>query len=149
MALRLSRAIGTARRIELGYGVAVSVEPFSYAQFQAMQAAALRLGRESLPADMAVEVEAVDDEDLRPEIEDRVRGDAAAHLLRLVLIRYGAGWEGLEDDAGAPAPMTPDSIGHFLDLFPGVATQLQHALLAPFHEVASEGNGSGPSLVTA
>lgn len=149
MALRLSRVVDRPRRIEVGYGVAMSFRPMSYAAYKEVEAAALRLARERLPIDMAAEVEAVDDDDIRPEVEDRLRGEAAAQLVRMAMLRFGESWEGLEDETGAPAPMTPETVSQFLELFPGVASFVHQALLAPFQELRREGNASAPSQGTA
>lgn len=149
MALRLGVAIGQARRIDCGYGVAVLVGPMSFAAFKEIEATAWRVARDRLPLDMAAETEAVEDADLRPEIEDAIRGAAAAQLLRLALIRFGRAWEGLELEDGTPAPMTADTVDQALELYPGVGQAIQASLLTPFQEVGREGNASAPSPATA
>jgi hypothetical protein len=149
MALRLSRKLNGPRRIDLGYGVAITVAPFTFAQFKEAEAAALRLSEEARSQADAALFEALDDEDLPPEAADAVRGSFGQALLRILLVRHGTGWEGIETDDGTPAPMTHATIGDLLDLFPGVAQVLSRDLMAPFHALVSEGNGSAPSQGTA
>ena len=149
MVLRLARRLGVARTIELGYNVTVSHRPFGYADWRAAEAAAVRLARSTLPADLAFKAEMADDEDLGPEHEEALRGQAARHLVKLLLLRFGTGWGGLETDRGEPAPLEADSLDLFLDLFPGVASALHGQLLSPWHELEREGNGYAPSPSTA
>lgn len=149
MALRLGRAIGAARRIECGYGVAFDIAPIPFAAFKEIEATAWRLARESLPLEMAAEIEALEDEAVRPEIEDRIRGAASALIVRLAVLRFGRGWEGIEAEDGTPAPLTADTLDQVFDLFPGVVQRLQMDLLTPFQEVEREGNASAPSPDTA
>ena len=149
MVLRLTRRLGAARRIELGYGVTVSHRAFSYADLREAEATALRLARQSLPEALAFEAECLDDEDLGPEHEEALRGQAARHLVKLILLRFGTGWTGVETEAGAPAPLDAASIEAFLDLFPGVASALHAALLQPWVDLEQEGNASAPLPDTA
>ncbi len=145
MVLRLSRALDGARKITLGYGVAVSFRQFSFADLREAEATAMRLARETLPPAHAFDAAALDDEDLGPEHEEALRGQAARHLVKLLLTRFGTGWEGIEDETGAPAPLSSASIDAFLELFPGTASVLHQGLLAPMVAVEREGNVSAPS----
>jgi len=149
MVLRLARRLGVARTIELGYNVTVSHRPFGYADWREAEAAAMRLARSTLPADLAFKAEMADDEDLGPEHEEALRGQAARHLVKLLLSRFGTGWTGIETESGDPAPMTPETLDMFLELFPGVAGTLHASLLAPWIEAEREGNVSAPSPGTA
>ncbi|MAC81489.1 MAG: hypothetical protein CML66_25900 [Rhodobacteraceae bacterium] len=149
MALRLGRAIAAERTIEVGYGVSFSFRPFSFADFKEAEAAAMRLARDGMPAMMAVELEAVDDEDVAPEVEDNLRGRAAANLVRLLIRRFGTGWDGIEAEDGSPAPFDAEHIGQAFELFPGIIQMLQQSLMVPFQEVAREGKPSAPSQSTA
>lgn len=54
------------------------------------------------------------------------------------------GWEGVGDDRGKPAPVTPDNIAALMDLFP-IFTAFQTQYLAPAFEALSEKNASSPS----
>lgn len=149
MVLRLSRAMAGARTIPLGYGVTVSFRQFTFAELREAEATAMRLARETLPPARAFDAAALDDEDLGPEHDDALRGQAARHLVKLLLTRFGTGWEGVEDETGAPAPLEAGSIDAFLDLFPGTAASLHAGLLAPMVAVEMEGNVSAPSPHTA
>lgn len=149
MALRLGRAIAAERTIKVGYGASFSFRPFSFADFKEAEAAAMRLAREGMPAVMAVELEAVDDEDVAPEVEDNLRGRAADNLVRLLVRRFGTGWDGFETEDGSPAPFDADHIGQVFDLFPGIVQVLQQSLMTPFQEVTREGKPSAPSPSTA
>ncbi|GGG59758.1 hypothetical protein GCM10011415_02110 [Salipiger pallidus] len=149
MVLRLSRALAGARTIPLGYGVTVSFRQFGFSDLREAQAAAMRLARETLPPAHAFDAAALDDEDLGPEHEDALRGQADRHFVKLLLVRFGTGWEGLEDETGAPAPFEAATIDIFLDLFPGTASVLHQSLMAPVVAVEMEGNVSAPSPHTA
>ncbi|ETX26851.1 hypothetical protein [Roseivivax isoporae] len=148
MALRLARKLAAERRLELGYGVAVTVAPFSFADFKQAEAAAMRVAEAHRPPQEAALVEAIDDEDLPPETMDSVRGLFAQHLVVILLARHGRGWEGVEAEDGTAAPFTTAAIGELLDLFPGIALTLARDLLAPFEALVSEGNASAPSQGT-
>ena len=149
MVLRLSRRVGAARTIDLGYDVTVSHRAFGYADWREAEATAMRLARQTLPAELAFAAECSDEEDLGPEYEEALRGQAAQHLVKLLLVRFGDGWTGVEGPDGAPAPLTAETLDQFLELFPGVAGTLHASLLAPWVEVAREGNVSAPSQDTA
>lgn len=149
MALRLKRGLTEGRTLELGYGVNVTHRPFTYADLREAEATALRLARETLPAARAFEAAATDDEDLPPEHEEALRGQAARHLVKLLVLRFGTAWGGVETDTGDSAPLTAESLDLFLDLFPGVASALHAQLLAPWFELEQEGNGFAPSHSTA
>jgi hypothetical protein len=149
MALRLGRSIGARRRIDCGYGVAVDLSPMSFAAFKEIEATAWRLAREGLPLEMSAEIEALEDEAVRPEVEDRIRGAASALIVRLAVLRFGAGWDGIEAPDGSPAPLNAETVDQVFDLFPGVVQRLQVELLAPFQEVEREGNAFAPSSDTA
>lgn len=149
MVLRLVRGLTGGRTIELGYGVTVTHRGFTYADLREAESTALRLARETMPAARAFDAAALDDEDLPPEHEEALRGQAARHLVKLLLLRFGTAWGGLETDSGEPAPLTAESVDMFLDLFPGVASALHGQLLSPWHELEREGNGYAPSPSTA
>jgi hypothetical protein len=148
MVLRLSRAIGVSRRIEVGYGVVFQIGPFTFAEYKEAEATALRLARAALPPAVALDMEAYDDEDMPAAVEDTTRGIFASQMLSLMLRRFGVGWEGVELEDGSPAPLDGEAIDQFLAMFPGAAQQLQHGLLAPLVAVTSEGKGSAPSPST-
>ncbi|MBU2960062.1 hypothetical protein KO516_04305 [Citreicella sp. C3M06] len=149
MALRLVRALSGPRRIELGYGVAVSYRAFGYADLREAEATAHRLARETMPERLAFAAALHDDEDLGPEHDEGRRGQFARHLVKLLLLRFGTGWEGVEVDDGRAAPMTEDTLDAFLSLFPGVASVLHVRLLEPWAELEAEGNVSARSPHTA
>jgi hypothetical protein len=144
MALRLSRSLNVERRIEVGYGVIFRIRAFSFAEYKEVEAAAHRMARETLSPGIAIELEAVDDEDLKPEVDDAMRGRFAQTLTLLLLLRFGTGWGGVEIDDDKSAPFERQSIEMFLDQFPGVAIVLQQQLLLPFQTIAAEGKGSAP-----
>ncbi|WP_152455723.1 hypothetical protein [Roseivivax sp. THAF40] len=145
----MSRKLMGPRRIDIGYGVAFHVRPFTFADFKNAEASAVRIAEESRSPMDAAAVEAIDEEDMPPEVEDAFRGDFAQALLLVLLQRYGEGWEGVETEAGTPASFDRRSILEFLDLFPGAGQTLQREILLPFHVLVSEGNGSAPSQDTA
>ena len=91
----------------------------------------MRLAGETLPPAHAFDEAALDDEDLGPEHEEALRGQTAQHLVKLLLTRFGTGWDGIEDDTGAPASLQSETIDAFPDLFPGTAYSLLSGLLAP------------------
>ncbi|WP_299558723.1 hypothetical protein [uncultured Sulfitobacter sp.] len=145
MALRLSRSIGISRRIDVGYGVVFLIAPFTFAEYKEVEASSLRLARGALPPAMALDVEALDDEDMPIAVEDATRGLFASKQLSLMLRRFGVGWEGVETEEGAAAPFEGEAIDQFLEMFPGAAQQLQQALLSPYLAVTAEGKGSALS----
>ena len=149
MVLRLARRLAVSRTIDLGYGVSVSHRPFGYADLCEAKATAHRLARESLPAARAFDAALHDDEDLGPEHEEALRGQAARHLVKLLLLRFGDRWEGIEAEDGSPAPLTAETLDASLDLFPGVASTLHISLESPWVELEMEGNVSAPSPHTA
>lgn len=148
MALRLSRKLTGPRRIEIGYGVVFTVRHFTFSDFKHAEASAARIAEESRSAADASTMEALDDEDMPPEVEEAHRGNFAQALLLVLLQRFGDGWEGVETEAGEPAPFDRRALLEFLDLFPGAALTLQRELLLPFHLLVTEGNGSAPSPST-
>lgn len=147
------RGLG-ARDLNPGYGVVIGIRAFSFADLKAAEATALRLAREQRPAEEAIEVEAVDDEDLSPEIKDDVQGRVVHNLVLLLLLRFGTGWQGVvaapSDTVDAPeedevtAPFDRASLTQFLAQFPGVASALHAEMLSPWAEVIAEGKGSAP-----
>lgn len=145
MVLRLARSLNAERRIDVGYGVAFHIRAFSFAEYKEVEAAAHRMAREKLPVGIAAEIEAVDDEDLKPEVGDAMRGRFAQILTLLLLLRFGTRWDGVEINDDEAAPFERVSIELFLDQFPGVAIALQQHLLMPFQAVASEGKVSALS----
>ncbi|KAB2539657.1 hypothetical protein AL035_17765 [Salipiger aestuarii] len=149
MALRLARGLSGPRRIELGYGVFVSHRPFGYADLREAEATAQRLARTTVPERLAFEAALHDDEDLGPEHDEAARGQFARHLVKLLLLRFGAGWDGVEAEDGTPAPMTEQSLDAFMSLFPGVSSVLHARLIEPWAELESEGNVSALSPHTA
>lgn len=149
MVLRLQRRLGGAREIPLGYGVTVSHQAFGYADLREAEATAMRLARQTLPAARAFDAECLDDEDLGPEHDEALRGQAARHLVKLLVTRFGTGWSGVETEDGAAAPLTADYLDAFLDTFPGVASSLHAGLLSPWVALEQEGNVSAPLPDTA
>ena len=149
MALRLARKLGRSRRIELGYGVWVDLRPFSYAEFKECEATAMRMALDGMSTADATETAAMDDEDLRPEVEEATRGRFASFIVHLVLVRFGEGWGGIEDEDGAPVAMNAGTIAQVLEAFPGVAQALHIEMLQPFQAVDAEGNVSAPLPNTA
>lgn len=145
MVLRLQRSLAQSREIALGYGVTVSHRAFGYGDLREAEATAMRLARQTLPPDRAFEAELSDDDDLGPEHEEALRGQAARHLVKLLLLRFGTGWQGVETGEGAPSPLDADALDAFLDLFPGVSSSLHAGLLAPWVELEQEGNVFAPS----
>lgn len=148
MALRLTRKLEEPRTIDIGYGVEVDMQPFTYAQFKEAEAAAARLSEGSGDAADAAAREAIDDEDMPPEVEDAVRGRYGHALLLILVVRHASGWRGIVTDGEAPAPLTHATVAQFLDLFPGAAQTLAREVMAPAHWLVSEGNGSAPSQGT-
>lgn len=161
MVLRLGRSLNVERNISVGYGVVFYIKPFSYSDFKEVEASAQRIARNTASEAEQIEVESVDDEDLSPETEDSVKARYSQALLMGLLLRFGAGWDGVVlapedvDEAPltasvpeSPAPFVKSRIEEFLKLFPGVALTLQHELLAPYQAVALEGKGSAPLLNT-
>ena len=139
MALRLDRSVARNRRIDLGYGVSLTMRPFGFAEFKEAEAAAHRLASQTLPPAEAASIDAFDDEDLPPEVEDATRGQFASHLIRILVSRFGDGWEGVETESGEPAALTLRTFDEFMTLFPGVVQGLQVQLLAPYQAAVLEG----------
>lgn len=144
MALRLHKRTSEPREIALGYGVTVSCRPFGYAEYREAEAAAMRLARQNLPEALQFEAEMLGEDDLPPEHDEALRGLAARYVVKLLLMRFGAGWAGIEAEDGTPAAMTSDTLDQFMALFPGIAATLHGELLAPWLAVELEGNGSAP-----
>ncbi|MBB3995308.1 hypothetical protein GGR95_002963 [Sulfitobacter undariae] len=138
----MSRSIGENRRIEVGYGVAFLIGSFTFAEYKEVESTAMRLARATLPPAMAMDVEALDDEDMPVEIEDTTRGLFASKQLSLMLRRFGVGWEGVEMEDGTAAPFDGEAIDQFLSMYPGAALLLQQSLLSPYIAVVSEGKSS-------
>ncbi|MBE9635780.1 hypothetical protein [Salipiger mangrovisoli] len=149
MVLRLHRRGSEPRQIDLGYGVTVSCKPFGYADYREAEAAALRLARQNLPEELQLEAEIHDEENLGPEHDEALRGLAARYVVKLLLLRFGAGWAGVELEDGSAAPMTAATLDEFMRLFPGVSATLHGELLAPWIALEMEGNVSAPSPNTA
>lgn len=148
MALRIARSLGQARRIDLAYGTSITFRPFTFAEWKEVEATATRLAREARPLMLQAEAEALDDEDLPPDHEDQLQGAYFDQLLRLAVVRFATGWEGLEGEDGNPAPLTMRSVGDLLDMAPGIAVELQRRLLQPMDAIVSEGKGCAPSQST-
>ncbi len=145
MVLRVAKGIAKSRVLEVGYDVAVSMRGFTYAQYKEMEAAAMRLSSQTVPDSIAMARDAYDDDEMPPEVEDATRAQFHAHLLSIVLMRFGESWRGLEDEeTGEPLPMNATSIAAVLEQFPGVSLSLAQQILTPYQQIASEGKGSAP-----
>lgn len=125
MPVRL-RAAGAARWVDLPHGVRVQVRPVTSAIVAAAQTAA----RRKLAA--------------LPEAE-RADGDwAAGYAFAVTVAEIGrmsiVAWEGVQDEDGAPAPLSAETIATLFQQ-DDIAMAFWVAATATVHEVVAEGNG--------
>lgn len=79
--------------------------------------------------------------------EFRAASRVGVELAVAVAQRAVIGWEGMEDDSGAPLPEPfPEAIRAFIT-HPLVFAKFQTEYMAPMMELAAEGNGSRASLI--
>jgi hypothetical protein len=125
MAVRL-RAAGTPRWLDLPHGVRVQVRPVTSAVVAAAQSA----GRRRLSA--LSEEERAD--------ADWLAGLAFATTVAEIARLSILAWEGVQDDAGAPAPVTAEAVEALMQQ-DDLAFAFWVAATATLHEVVTEGNG--------
>lgn len=155
MAVRLSRKLFAQRRIQVGYGVVFLFKPFGYSQYKEAEARAQRLAREQLDRIHAVTLDSVDDEEVGPEVRERLVGLASEIHLDILVTSFCEGWEGVYDEPdevasgkgeeiGDPLPFTPKTWERFREELPLIADVLDRKLAEPSAHVVQEGKGSAP-----
>lgn len=149
MALRLTPRLAAGRRIGPVFGVVVDFGPISYAQWRAAEARAGRMARERMPEAAISAMEVVLAGDRATEAErrhrDRMEGLAAEILLTSLVEEHATGWAGVEDEAGNPVPLTPDTWAALCRAYPMVAEAIMSHLSLPAGLLSAEGNASAPS----
>lgn len=134
MVISLNKALTEERRIDLGRGVAIRVRPVGFARFS-------RLNLDAL---------------MRAQAEIAGKGEDAAspmaisalsqlYLDRDLIVASLTGWEGIEDETGAVAPITAETWALFAELHPDLATVAIAEIRMPGLLAAAEGNASAPS----
>ncbi|MEL6960457.1 MAG: hypothetical protein AAGL89_16050 [Pseudomonadota bacterium] len=149
MAIRLLRHLNIPRDIDVGYGVSIRVMPFSYADYRECEAAAMRQATEGMSQADAIEMDSVDFEEVDPRVQDGIQGRYSKCLLQVLLVRFGDGWTGIQDENGKAAPMNADTVEQFFDLFPAAGQMVLSEVVQPYQVIASEGNVSAPLPNTA
>jgi len=132
------------RRVALGFGVTVTLKPLSFAVYRAAIHSAERRARE-----MAAEIGLIDAaggsvlDVPAPHDRDGMRGLRDQFLLQ-ALARHGIiGWQGVGDDAGEPAQVTPEAADALICGHPLLAERFELEYLRDITELAVEGNASG------
>ncbi len=144
MAVRLAKALFSERRIEIGYGVTVTFRRFGYADYKEAEARAHRMARSGLDPVRAIALDVGDDEEVPPDVQDRLIGLASEILLDSMVIGFATRWEGVVGDDGAALPLTRDTWVAFRSELPLLAENLERKLAMPMHMVAAEGKGFAP-----
>lgn len=136
MVISLNKALTEERRIDLGRGVAIRVRPVGFARFSRLNLDALLRAQAELAG--------------RSEGEDApspmaISALAQLHLDRDLIVASLTGWEGIEDETGAVAPITAETWALFAELHPDLATVAIAEIRMPGLLAAAEGNASAPS----
>ena len=107
--------------LDLLPGVRLKVRPFGTALFFAAQSAMVRVDTEGETAS---------------EVIDALRGVAFIKALaRLSIIE----WEGIADDKGAPAPVTPEAVEALMEIWQAAAA-FERIYARPITEIEAEKN---------
>lgn len=123
--------------LDLIDGVRVEVLPLSTeVRMRATQAIALTGGKVVASDDADGEIEAAD------HGPDAITRDIV--YMRALAAQAIIAWEGVGDEAGEPAPVTPENIVAFLDMHP-LYQAFYIGYVLPGMKVVTEGNGSAPS----
>lgn len=144
MVVRISRRLFAERRIPVMGDVAITFQPFGYSEFKSIEAMSMRLAREAMDDVDLISTEVLDDEDLSPELMDRLSGLCAQFTLDALVIAFATGWEGVQIDDDPEPPLTPETWVLFREENPILAAHLHRKLESPVRTVDFEGNGSAP-----
>ena len=141
--IRLNRS-REPRTVALGFGVTVTLKPLSFAVYRAAIHSAERRARE-LAAEIGL-IDAAGGSVLdvpAPHDRDGIRGLRDQFLLQALARHAIVGWEGVGDDAGDPAPLTPEAADALICVHPLIAERFELEYLRDITELVAEGNGSG------
>lgn len=123
--------------LDLIDGVRVEVLPLSTeVRMRATQAIALTGGKVVASDDADGEIDAAD------HGPDAITRDIV--YMRALAAQAIIAWEGVGDEAGEPAPVTPENVTAFLDMYP-LYQAFYIGYVLPGMRVVTEGNGSAPS----
>lgn len=134
MAISLRKALTEEREIDLGRGVTVRVKPVGFARFSRLNAEALMRAQAELAA--AGEGE--------PAF-GAVAALSQTHLNVAMIVETITGWDGVEGEDGAPAPVTAATWALFADICPDLASIVVAEIRQPGVLAACEGNAFAPS----
>ena len=131
------------RWYDFGRGVRMRVKPVSTTMFFAAEAHAQERAMQIAVADGLIT-------DVGGRVEDLPADERLSWLsVAQVLLTQGLAelavseWSGVGDDAGNPAPLTPENIRAVIATEPDLARALRNILLGAANDVADEGNVSG------
>lgn len=140
------------RWLALGNGVRILVRPLSTAIYRAATASALRQATAVAEEKGLIEEAGGSVLDIPDPLDrDGIEGLRQQFMLQALAQHAIAEWQGVGDEGGAPAPVTPASVAAFIRDFPLHAGRFEAGYLREIIDLAVEGNGSGaaPSGTTA
>jgi len=141
--IRLSRP-REPRTVALGFGVTVTLKPLSFAVYRAAIHSAERRAREMAAEVGLIEAAGGSILDIpEPHDRDGMRGLRDQFLLQALARHAIIGWQGVADEAGDPAPVTPEATDALICGHPLIAERFELEYLRDITELAVEGNGSG------
>jgi len=141
--IRLSRP-REPRTVALGFGVTVTLKPLSFAVYRAAIHSAERRAREMATEVGLIEAAGGSILDIpSPHDRDGMRGLRDQFLLQALARHAIIGWDGVGDDAGDPAPVTPEAADALICGHPLIAERFELEYLRDITELVAEGNGSG------
>lgn len=128
--------------IDLANGVRVQVRPLTTAAWETARARARRLAEELADHEQAI-AEAGGAVDGLPDLTDPDARQGLSQMLYVIALAQGAilAWDGVGDAAGAPAPVTADSVEALIRNVPSIAETFVVAYTRPLSEALAEGNG--------
>jgi hypothetical protein len=140
------------RTLDLGFGVAVTVKPLTYALWRAAGLAAERQALQ-IAADKGL-VDAAGGTMLDipdPHDRDGIRGLRDQFMLQSLGRHAITAWSGVADETGAAAAVTPAAIDQLILQHPLIAARFEIEYLRELDAMLVEGNASGaaPNGTTA
>lgn len=141
--IRLTKA-KAPRSIILGAGVAVTVKPLTFALYRAAMHSAERQARDVAFETGLIEAAGGSIADIpSPHDAEGMRGLRDQFLLQALARHAITAWEGIGDEDGAPAAVTPAAIDALIRDHPLLAERFEVEYLREITAVLAEGNASG------
>ncbi len=134
------------RWLDIGNGVRILARPITTAIYRAATATAMRQATQVAEESGLIEDAGGSIHDLPPLDRDGIEGVRQQFMLQALAQHAIAEWQGVGDEDGNAAAVTPANVAAFIRDFPLHASRFEAAYLREIVELAAEKNDSGAGL---